>query len=102
MGDNDDSEVTSYTGREDTCSAYADLAAAIESLSELYELTDEQTRALQDAQYLELDDHQGGDYCEIKDCDCSKPWQHDEQSSPDDWSEYVHEHVKAFVETLDT
>src|SRR5262245_13523191 len=85
----------------DMCSAYSDLAAAVESLSDLYELTEEQTRELKDSQYLELGADQGGDYCEITECDCSKPWEHEEDSTPDDWPEYVKEHIQEFVKTLD-
>jgi len=44
----------------------------------------------------------GGAVHQITECDCSKPWEHDEQGTPDDWPEYVKEHVTEFLKTLDS
>jgi len=87
----------------DSCSAYETKQAAIEWLTELLELTEEQAAELERVNFVPCTDEQGAEYAEITECTCLKPWEHgDGQDTPDDWPEYVLEHVKAFVKTLDT
>lgn len=84
----------------DSCGAYHTESDAIESLSDLLELTDEQTTELQQTGIVECTPEQGADYASVTPCNCGKPWEHDEQGEPDGWPQDVLAHVKAFVSTL--
>ena len=57
----------------------------------IYELTNKQKRELRVQGLTELTRKQGGAYCEVSECDCSEPWEHDEMGSRNDWPEYFDE-----------
>src|SRR5262245_4643830 len=75
----------------DNCSALEKMSAAVETLTNIYELSQRQQRDLRKFGYSNLKHDQGGDYCEISECQCREPWVHSDQDRPEDWPEYVEE-----------
>lgn len=69
----------------DACYALRTHKDAVETLVESLELTRSQARELQRTDIVECKPSQGADYCEIIPCDCSTPWNHDENSTQEDW-----------------
>lgn len=79
--------------------AYTTLDDAVEDLAQTFELGRVRRKALKDGGYLELDADLsliernqgrrfGADYCEIMQCSCNAPWEHNEDDSPDNWPDY--------------
>lgn len=85
----------------DSCSTHESFEDAVEYCNDLLELSDEQVEELKETQYVRCTDEQGADYAEISECACLKPWEHDEDLSPDDFPEYVKVHVQEFLNTLE-
>ena len=55
----------------DNCAALPTLTGAVEELATIYELGSARQRTLRRNRYLDLDNgRDGGDYCEIVECDC--------------------------------
>ena len=75
----------------DNCASYRNLEDAISGLDNIYELSDKQKKELLLYSSTKLDREQGGAYCEVSDCDCDSPWEHEEMGSQDDWPEYTEE-----------
>lgn len=73
----------------DNCSAYRRKGDAVEGLDDIYELSRRQKISLRQFGIVELRRSQGGAYCEISECTCDSPWEHDEQGSREDWPEYI-------------
>jgi len=71
--------------------AHKTLKDAVEDLAFLFELGERKKRELRKARYLELGPKYGADYCEITECTCGKPWEHNEEGSAEDWPEYRQE-----------
>ena len=61
------------------CGSYDSQRDAAESLAQIHELGIKRTNRLRIDGYLELDMHRdGNEYCEIIECDCDDPSQHDD------------------------
>ncbi|MEI6297620.1 MAG: hypothetical protein WCO84_08370 [bacterium] len=69
----------------DNCSAYETKENAIEGLNCIYELSRGQLKELKQYDSTDLNRNQGGAYCEISECDCDSPWEHDEFGDEKDW-----------------
>ena len=75
--------------------AHKTLDAAIEDLAETFELGRGRRAKLVRDFYLKLNTRplelnpytDGAEYCEITTCDCATPWQHNEDDSPESWTE---------------
>jgi len=72
----------------DSCNAYETKRAAVESLTDLLELTTRQARELSRDGLVYCKPGQGADYAEVSECTCSEPWVHSEGSRPEDWPDY--------------
>ena len=73
----------------DNCGAYLTLKYAIEGLNEIYELSKRQLKELKDYGSTELRRSQGGAYCEVSECHCDFPWEHEEFGDKSDWADYI-------------
>jgi hypothetical protein len=62
----------------DNCQSYDDLSGAVDSLVSLYELSKRQARELKSFDITYLNPDQGGAYCEIIECRCNNPNQHND------------------------
>lgn len=71
----------------DNCSALHSEEDAVDTLDGIYELSEEQRDELTESWSVKLTRDQGGAYCEISECNCDVPWEHDEFGDPDDWKE---------------
>jgi hypothetical protein len=78
-----------YGCMPDNCSTYRSRANAIEGLDSIYELTSEQKDELEVSNTVRLTREQGGAYCEVSECSCSSPWEHDEFGCEEDWEDYT-------------
>ena len=59
------------------CASYEDYESAVDSLASLHELGKNRERELKKHGYLELNLHRdGNEYCEIVECDCTDPDEH--------------------------
>lgn len=72
----------------DNCNAYHFEEHAVDAMTELYELSDEQVEELKATGSVELTSEQGGEYCEVSACTCERPWEHSEDDSEDEWPDY--------------
>jgi len=62
-----------------TCSTYDNYIDAVEGLACIHELGKNRTRQLKRDGYLELNLHRdGNEYCEIEECYCDNPEQHND------------------------
>lgn len=73
------------------------LAAAVEGLDNLFELTKEQLRVLRKNRYLNLGAGAGADYCEVIRCLCATPGVHSEDGKVP-WEEEEEEEEAADAE----
>lgn len=82
--------------------AHERLADAVADLADTFELGRVRRKELKDNHYLDLDSSLspiernegksfGADYCEITECSCATPWQHNEDDSPENWPGYADE-----------
>jgi hypothetical protein len=78
-----------YGCMPDNCSTYRSRADAIEGLDSIYELTSEQKDELKVSNTVRLTREQGGAYCEVSECSCSSPWEHEEFGCEEDWEDYT-------------
>lgn len=69
----------------DNCSAYKTKEDAIGGLNCIYELEDDQIKDLESSGHTNLTQEQGGQYCEVLECDCNEPWEHDEFGEKQEW-----------------
>lgn len=61
---------------------------AVDDLAQTFDLGRDRKRQLKRDHYLELNPRRdGASYCEITQCDCDSPWEHDENGTPEDWQE---------------
>lgn len=56
----------------------ATLQDAVDALAMLFNLSLRRQRQLKRGTYLELQSYDGADYCEITECSCTTPWDHEE------------------------
>jgi hypothetical protein len=89
-----------YGCMPDSCNAYQTNKDACDSLADLLELTDDQRTELADNGIVACKQDQGADYASVTQCNCDKPWEHDDQGNANDWQEYVLVHVKEFLSGL--
>lgn len=64
----------------DSCNVYVERDSAIESLGGLLELSEGQVTELEETGSVECTPEQGAAYCEVVECSCQSPWEHDDQS----------------------
>lgn len=64
------------------CNVAPDYKTAIDGLTEIFDLTKEQTENLTKDSFLMLNDNE---YLEIQSCDCSMPWIHQEDLTKEQW-----------------
>ena len=62
----------------DNCYSYDRLQQAVDSLADLYELSKRQIGELKSYGITYLRPDQGGAYCEITECECDDPDQHND------------------------
>ena len=79
----------------DYCAPCQTLAIAVDSLQGVFDLGRNRTRELKRDRYLSLNPQRdGASYCEITECDCDEPWQHEEyadQLTRDEWADWMQE-----------
>lgn len=78
-----------YGSLPDNCGAYKKRKDAINSMISLYELSRRQATELRKYGTVALKRTQGGAYCEVSECDCAEPWEHDEFGDRNEWEEYI-------------
>lgn len=71
----------------DSFRAYHSLSDAVDSLSDLLELTKGQRKELHSSGYVACTPEQGADYAEISECDCPAPWEHSERDDDSKWQD---------------
>jgi hypothetical protein len=60
----------------DSCNVYTSEQSAVESLTDLLELTEEQSAELLESGLVYCTQEQGADYASVTECSCNEPWQH--------------------------
>jgi hypothetical protein len=65
--------------------AHRTLKDAVEDLAQTFELGRVRRAQLRRDGFLKLGPSFGADYCEITECTCDTPWQHNEDDSSDNW-----------------
>lgn len=64
------------------------LQDAVDSLAETFELGRTRKARLFADRYLALSPKDGAAYCDISECTCARPWEHNEDQGPEDWPDY--------------
>lgn len=77
--------------------AHATYQAAVDDLAETFSLGRVRKARLFADRYLELKPDDGAQYCEIRECKCLKPWEHNEDDNPANWPEYQQPQSKMFA-----
>ena len=62
----------------DSCNSYETEQDAVDSLTALLELTDEQAQELEERGIVDCTPEQGAEYCSVDECDCSEPECHND------------------------
>lgn len=78
----------------DHCDVSFERRTCVESLAQLFELSEGRKRTLRADGWLDLKPDEGAEYAEITDCDCDEPWQHSDMTE----EEFRREHADDLIE----